>query len=393
MAIRNRSIGYGGIILAAVFLLFIPFSFSQTARKEDPEKNALKQADALLLQVSQIPVQELKKLALHYTVDMVSGFNVRLQMHGTIKMEKAQSGYVSTFALTEPVGQDIWSWLLLNLFGRHTQEYKALIKNIETRLVESFHIQDNRFKTAVLEEFLPEDNDYPNQTAIKVCFDDTDAQIRFWEDKSQENFSKSLPYRGQVGPLTGFFNYIFFEQRCTHMCIINALKLTESQAISEAGSSAKRINYLFESEPINLRFNHTGQHASYEMCLFLENKNFLDIIYGENVYYRLAHGIGKAVKIPYAIRVEGIISRPKKMARIRHLKQKHPDREISQEEVFARVDEILATKDVKAYLEGFDVARVAGPENQERGGWYVRCGIWGERREAGEKAQGERHGA
>jgi hypothetical protein len=355
---HNRFLRYAGFVLAAAFFLFAPISFSKGANGEDLEKSALKQADALLFRMSENPINEIKSVSLFYTVDMVSAMNVRLAMRATIKMEKKEKAYASSFTLTEPVGKDIWSWLLLNLFGKHTKEYKELIKGIETTLIESFHLEDGRFMTDVLEEFLPTGRHFPNQTAIKVRFDYDDAQIRFWEDKEQENFSKSLRYVDQVGPLTGFFNYIYFDDRFTSMRLVNALKLSNAATKSEADAVQKRVEYLFESEPVNLRSNNTGQHKEYQMCLFLEKGNFLDIIYGESMYYQLAHDAEKKFKMPYAGRVEGIISRSKKIAKIKRLKQKYPDREISQKEIFAQVDDILAAKNVKVYLEGFSVTLI-----------------------------------
>jgi len=355
---RNPFLRYAGFVLAAAFFLFPPSSFSESANGEGLEKGALKQAELFLSRISENPVSEIKSLSLFYTVDMITALNVRLAMRVTIKVEKEEKAYVAAFTLTEPVGKDIWSWLLLNLFGKHTKEYKEMIKGIETILIERFHLGNGRFMTGMLEEFLPIDRHYPNQTAIMVRFDYDDAQIRFWKDKEQGNFSKSLRYVDQVGPLTGFFNYIFFDERCTSMCLVNALKLTGDPAISEADSGPNGIDYLFESEAVNLRLNNTGQHTEYQMCLFLEKGNFLDIIYGENMYYQLAHDTEKRFKLPYAGRVEGIISRSKKIAKIMRLKQRYPDREISQKEIFAQVDDILGAKNVKVYLEGFSVALI-----------------------------------
>ncbi|UCD32995.1 MAG: hypothetical protein JSV38_03725, partial [Desulfobacterales bacterium] len=197
----------------------------------------------------------------------------------------------------------------------------------------------------------------PNQTAIKVCFNYDEALIKFWEDKKQERFSKSMKYADQVGPLTGFFNYLFFDKRCTRIRILNVLKQVEDSITSESGSGKKMVRYLFESEVVYLGFNNTDQHAEYLMSAYLEKGNLLDIIYGENIYYQLALDAESNIKVPYAARTEGIISRPKKRNKLKKLREKYPDREISEKDIFAKADDVLAAWNVRVYLINFNVKK------------------------------------
>ena len=357
MKMNNRRffLRYAGLSIAAVFLMFSAPSFTNSGTSESLENKARKQADSFLARISENPLKEIESVSFSYEVHMVSSLNVRMKMSATLKMEKKEKGYISTFKLTEPEGKDIWSWLLLNLFGKHTKEYKELVQSIEILLTERFHIGERRFMTDNLEEFFPVRKYYPNQTAIKVCFNYDEALVKFWEDKKQESFSKSMKYTDQVGPLTGFFNYLFFDKRCTRMRIMNVLKQVEDSTASEAVSGKKMVHYLFESEVAYLGFNNTDQHTEYLMSAYLEKGNLLDIIYGENIYYQLVLDAESNIKVPYAARIEGIISRPKKRDKLKMLRERHPDREISEKEIFAEADDILAARNVRVYLNKFNV--------------------------------------
>ncbi len=352
---RRFILRYAGLSIVAVFLMFSAPSYTNSGTSESLEKKAREQADSFLARISENPLKEIDSVSFSYEVHMVSSLNVRMKMSATLKMEKKEKGYISTFKLTEPEGKDIWSWLLLNLFGKHTKEYKELVQSIEIILTESFHIGEHRFMTDNLEELLPVRKDYPNQTAIKVCFNYDEALVKFWEDKKQESFSKSMEYTDQVGPLTGFFNYLFFDKRCTRMRIMNVLKQVEDSTASEAVSGKKMVHYLFESEVAYLGFNNTDQHTEYLMSAYLEKGNLLDIIYGENIYYQLVLDAESNIKVPYAARIEGIISKPKKKNKLKMLRERHPDREISEKEIFAEADDILAARNVRVYLNKFNV--------------------------------------
>jgi len=155
--------------------------------------------------------------------------------------------------------------------------------------------------------------------------------------------------------LTGFFNYLFFDEYATSMRVINVLKDVEDSEAAEAVSEKKTVNYLFESEVAHFGFNRTDHHIDFRMNVYLEKGNFLDIIYGENIYYQLALDAGSNLKIPYAARIEGIISRPKKRNKLKWLSQRYPDRNILEKEIYDEVGDILAARNVKVYLKNYRV--------------------------------------
>lgn len=362
MRMINRNFLFYFTVLSIVILFWIfnSYSFANSNADDDLEINARKQADGFLAHISGTPLMQAQSVSLSYEIHMVSVLSVQMKMDATVKMEKKENGYISILNLSKPEGKNVWSWLLLNLFGKQTMEYKELIESIETLLIERFRFRDHRFITDSLEEFLPDRKYYPNQTAIKVVFDYDNLLIKFWDDKTQSQFSESLAYTAQVGPMTGFFNYILFDKCDTKMYIINALKQVEDSPSLETVSAERKVYYLFESELVSLGFNNTGKHTQYPMSVYLERGNFLDIIYGENVYYQLAQDAACKYKVPYAARIEGIISKSKKRQKLKMLRKKYPDRDISEKELLAEVDDILAAKHVRVYLNHFSIEPIPG---------------------------------
>ena len=134
MRMNNRRffLRYAGLSIAAGFLMLNLPSFTNSGTSEGLEKKTRGQADSFLGRISENPLKEIESVSLSYEIHMVSALNVRMKMSATLKMEKKEKGYISTFKLTEPEGKDIWSWLLLNLLGKHTKEYKELVQSIET---------------------------------------------------------------------------------------------------------------------------------------------------------------------------------------------------------------------------------------------------------------------
>jgi len=157
---------YAVFFIVVASLMFNSISHAGSITHEDLEKAAGKQAESFLARISEKHLDEIESVSLSYEVHMTSGFQVRMTMNATIKMDKSGKGYISTFRLTEPEGKDVWSWLLLNLFGKHTKDYRELVQSIETVFIERLHMEKHRFVTDDLEEFLPAKKYYPNQTAI-----------------------------------------------------------------------------------------------------------------------------------------------------------------------------------------------------------------------------------
>ena len=122
------------------------------------------------------------------------------------------------------------------------------------------------------------------------------------------------------------------------------------------GSDAKRVSYLFSTEKASLGPNRTGRHRGYAMAITLEKGNFLDILYGEQVFFQLAKATAGPLKIPHRFRIEGIISKNRKMKRLRALRARSPNRKIGDDALFADLDEILAARDVRGFLIDYAVS-------------------------------------
>lgn len=343
------------LVLAVVMALVGPAS--RIWAEETELLQARARADVFLQAMAPLSIQQIQALTLTWQVHMLGQFNIRIWMNATARLQRNGDRFESTFHLTEPEGRDAWSWILLNFFGKHTQEYRELMEGIEVRLTEGLVMDNGRFVTESLEEFLPEKKRYATQTAIRIAFFRDSGRIVFWPDKAQPAISKAMPWTDQMGPLTAFFNYLLFLPRQADIQIVNALK----QVMDDPESTGrKKVSYLFESQKARLGENLTGRHDIFPMAIGLEKGNFLDIIYGENIFFQLAQGDSGRVKVPHAIRIEGIISKNKKMKRMQMLQAADPSRVIGEKEVFADLDEILAARDVRAYLVGHAISTTAG---------------------------------
>ena len=312
-------------------------------------------ANSLLKVLSGHPADRITSLKLVYDVHMDVGWKVKLKMSAILEMKKDRNGYISIFSLTEPIGDDFWSKFALSVFGKHTLKYKEMIKSVETRLQERYRLENKRFVTEELKEILPRVKKYENQSGIRVYFDHAEDLVKFWEDQTQAEFSKSMKYTTQVGPMAGFFNFVLFEKPETNLNIINALKQVEE--VSAAGgvlSKRKKVAFLFGAETVKLGANTTGKHMDYPHTIYFERESYLDIIYGKNIYYKLVNDSSSKIKIPYAIHLDGIISKTKKRRRELRLKQlmiRHPDSRAYEEEMEAinAMDE-LAARNVNVLL-------------------------------------------
>jgi hypothetical protein len=326
-----------------------------TAGKKIVEKNPKVVATSLLKELSERPSEKIKSLKLLYDVYMVAEWKVKTKMSATLEMEKDKDHYISTFSLTEPVGKNLWSKFALFVYGKHTQEYKEMIKSIKTRLQETYRLKNKRFLSKELKEILPNEKSYKNQSGIRVYFDYTENLIKFWEDQTKEDFSKSIKYTNQVGPMAGFFNFVLFEKPKTDLNIINALKQVEDLSTSSKTSPGKKkVTFFFGAEDVKLRDNSTGRHIEYPNAIYFQGDSYLDIIYGKNIYYKLVYNSSTNVKIPYSVHLDGIISKTKKRKKEQALKQlltRNPDtRAYEQElEIIETMGE-LAAKSVKVSL-------------------------------------------
>ena len=210
---RRRPARMGGPAAVVLLVLCLLGGTAGADAGVQETETALARATAasFLQETAALPLARIDGLSLTWRVHMKVRLGIRIQMTASLDLRREDDGFVSTFRLTAPEGKDPWSWLLLNLFGRHTQEYRELVSRVEVRLDERFFLHDGRlFRTRRLEDFLPEKKEYAEQTAIRLLFPADEGPIRFWPDKSRPADVQSMPWNGQMGPMTAFFNYVFF---------------------------------------------------------------------------------------------------------------------------------------------------------------------------------------
>lgn len=334
--------------------------FRNLANADEPsdalEKRARNKAIQFVRNISHRSFQTIKSVVLLYEVHMMADLYVKLKMNAALKFEKKGIHYFSTFSLTEPKGEGGWSWLVFNLFGKHTAEYKELMKNIEIRLIESIHLWENKLWTDTLEEIQSKDPDDPDLPAMKIDFDYNEMLIKFWGDKRIVKYDKAISYTNQIAPLTAFFNYIFFDTYRTKFNLINALKQVENKKNS-APPSSNSPNFLFKSQTVKIDRNKTGNLPEFPMSLYIDKGNFLDVIYGDYIYYKLIHNKISNIKAPYSAHIEGIISKKRKRNKLEELKKRYPNKTSFEKELRDEYKDILASTDVKVYLSEFDIVR------------------------------------
>ena len=299
---------------------------------------------------------DIKSIRLSYDVHMDLQASVKIKMVTTLEMVKKGKNYLSIFSLEEPVGKDLWSTFALFIYGKHTAEYKEMMQAVATRIHERFRLQKERFVTEEFREILSDVKAYENQTGIRVYFDYKENLVKFWEDQTKKTFTKSIPYSNQYGPLTAFFNYLLLEPAKVELSVFNAMKQVQDVDLSgEPLPDKKIVNFLFESQVVRLQHNNTGRYPEYDSAIYLEGKNYLDIIYGKNIFFELSRATTGKAKIPYAIHLDGIISKSRKRKLELRLKQLMDNPEAAQEFEKEWEKDVLAAKNVKAYLTAADV--------------------------------------
>jgi hypothetical protein len=312
--------------------------------------------EQFLKMLSMRPFEDIKNIRLSYDVHMDLQVFVKTKMAATLKMRKEGESYLSIFSLKEPVGKDLWSKFALFVYGKHTAEYKEMMKAVETRIHERFRFQNGKFVTEGFREILPDVKVYENQTGIRVYFDYTENLVKFWEDQSKKAFTKSIPYSNQYGPLTAFFNYLLFDPAEVEFSVINAMKQVEDiDPSGEPLPDKKIVNFLFESQVVRMKRNNTGRYPEYGSAIYFEGENYLNIIYGKNIFLELSHATTGRAKVPYEIHLDGIISKSRKRKLDLKLKQLMENPEAAQELERESGEEVLAAKNVKVSLTAADV--------------------------------------
>jgi hypothetical protein len=300
--------------------------------------------------------EDIKSIKLSYDVHMDLQAFVKARMVVTLEMRKEGGNYLSIFSLEEPVGENLWSKFALFIYGKHTAEYKEMLKAVEMRIHERFHFQNEKFVTDEFREILPDVKDYENQTGIRVYFDYQENLVKFWEDQSKKDFTKSLPYSNQCGPLTAFFNYLLFDPVKVEFSVINAMKQVEDvDPEGEPLPDKKIVKFLFESQVVQMKHNDTGRYPEYNSAIQFESENYLNIIYGKNIFYEFSKAKTGRVKIPYVIHLDGIISNSRKRKFDRKLKKVMDNPEAIHELQREMEEEVLAAKNVKVSLTAADV--------------------------------------
>jgi len=343
-------------VYAALFFLLMVFQTSVSVGAETWDKPR-QVGEQFLKKLSVKSFKDAKSIRLSYDVHMDLQVYVKARMVATLEMRKEGGNYLSIFSLEEPVGKDLWSKFALFIYGKRTAEYKEMMQAVEMRIHERFHFQNEKFVTEEFREILPDVKDYENQTGIRVYFDYKENLIKFWGDQSKKVFTKSIPYSNQIGPLTAFFNYLLFEPAKVKFSVINAMKQVED--VDPSGEplppDKKIVNFLFESQVVQMKQNDTGRYPEYSSAIYLESENYLNIIYGKNIFYELSRATVGRVKIPYVLHLDGIISNSRKRKLDLRLKQLMDNPEAAQELEREMEDEVLAAKNVKVSLTAADV--------------------------------------
>ncbi len=139
------------------------------------------------------------------------------------------------------------------------------------------------------------------------------------------------------------------------MSIVNVLKQVEDDDSFRENHGRKNVRYLFESQVTDFGANTSGKYTEYPMMVRFRGGNFLDIVYGEYLYYQLSRDPGDSVRLPHTAHILGVISKNKKRKKIEQLKKKYPRQKTFETELLKEVDDILAARNIKVYLSGVDV--------------------------------------
>jgi hypothetical protein len=365
---KNLLIG----LTAAVILLgvYAPFPVNGRQRKgavtgSFDGKDAENVAQEFVKRLSGKNIADIRLMKLSYDLHMHMEGHVKTRMRVTLEMRKEGDGYKGLFHLVEPEGKDAWSKFILFVYGKHTEEYKEMMKAIDVIFVERFFRKGDIFVTDEFKEVLPEKKSGEKLTGIKVAFDYQEGRVKFWEDQALEIFNRAMTYQEQMGPMTAFFGYLLFGDPERDFTVINVVRQTEEVLVEggrwEESGRVERINFLFEAQAVQIRPNETGRQTAYEHAIYFEKENYLDVIYGKNVFFRLVRHPESHIKIPYSIHLDGIISKAKKREKEKRLRKLMTDLVMEQEILKEKLRELedfdtLASKDVKVYLAEGEVA-------------------------------------
>jgi hypothetical protein len=350
------------------------------------ERRGEKVARLLLKRLKDHSPQEIREIRLRYDLYLQREWRVKLKMSAILVMKKRGNGCLATFRLTSPVGENLWGKFAMLVYGRHTREYQRMLDSIKTTIQERLCMKGGRFVTKELWEIPPETRKDRSYRGARILFDAREKQVKFWKNRSRKNFTTAGAYVNQVGPLTGCFNYLFFEKPETEIRTVN-MKTSRGKT-GEGGPSfqgGRARNGILGTELIRLKRNDTGAYPGYANVVQFQTQDFFDIVYGNCIYYNMTHVKSGNLKLPYSLHVPGIIDNAKKRKReqrrmrLEQRRAKEPNRrDFSREEAAIQSMDILSAKNVKAYLGEATVAYAGNPsdnpsQGQPLSGWPSGC--------------------
>ncbi|MFH1210455.1 MAG: hypothetical protein V1645_00930 [archaeon] len=281
--------------------------------------------------ISSIPneLSEIEKVALSYDVYMRCKHGIVLKATTKLSMQRNGNEYQATVGITEPEPQTDWSWLLMTFIGKNTREYKDLVRATKLRISETFFL-DKTYKTKVFKQEMLQ-NDSESKT-IKVEFDYKNREARLFKDEGDD--IPKIPLDCQTGPMTGYFNLLFFP-KTRRMTIIKPQRQVNGDG----------VEYVFRNEDVHF----TKDNFTYRPVF---NKGSLfEAIEGGVAYDTIEND---RTLVPYIIRIDSVISKKRRNnqeRKIRELDMMEPrpsDYEDTRKRILA--EDVHAARDVRAFL-------------------------------------------
>lgn len=368
---KNKHWRAGGYL--AVFLCLIGVFLPSAAKGQ--EAKARETAEELIGRLAK--AESIGYLSLTYVVELDTVLKVRLKTFVTLEKRlvrpetgesKGAGDYLASFILEPPLAQGAWSWLAMKIYGYESEDYKDMVKSLNVRVEELF-LPGAVFKTVSLKQLIREKN-YANQTPIEVIFHD--ERIEFWPDAADKTKGQlCLPYAGQVGPLTGFFNYLLRYAPNESFIVVNVLNSVYDTGETDpaTGLKFKVVDFMFRDEPVVIDPGGPETGAPYPYLIGFRNDNFLDIVYGK-ISFALIEAPTKHEKVPYLIAVDGVFSKSKMQRRdedLMNLKKKRLEiSDTEYERELRRIENrnVLGAWNVRCYLSGFNLNGLAFPKGE-----------------------------
>ena len=322
------------------FLKLIPpaiiLGIPDTGQTQEPVKNGQKLEEIARKEaqdfISSIPnkLSEIEKVALSYDVYMRCKHGIILKATTELSMNRNGKEYQATFGITEPEPQTDWSWILMTLIGKNTKEYKDLLCATKLKISETFFL-DKTYKTKVFEqEIFHKDSE---TRTIKVEFDYKDREARLLKDEGDD--VPAIPLDCQTGPMTGYFNLLFFPKTATYMTILKPQKRVN-------GDGAE---YILRNENVEFK----KDNSTYR---FVFGKGSLfEAIEGGVAYDAIENSRSL---VPYMIRIDSVINKKRRNNQERRIKElelmdpRPPNYKETRKGILA--EDIYAARDVRAFL-------------------------------------------